>query len=227
MGILKAALTVTVSSLRSYRRDQPLYATFRNVDVVVNNDISEMTEAEIDRELEERAEGADKINAALSVVQGVLAAAINPSAKLTVWDGVKALTSVFVYDVVDHSTVAAAIREASKLGEGGEFEVGSTTVKTPQIAAFAAAVLHPWLVNAVTGGRYSMSEVYGYDDQSAAVDVQPEEEDYQRRLEEAYAALDVEREMRELAEMERNEVHSAGANPNTIVIHIHTNEGGN
>jgi hypothetical protein len=227
MGILKAALTVTVSSLRSYRRDQPLYATFRNVDVVVNNDVSKMTEAEIDRELEERAEGSDKLNAALSVVQGVIAAAINPNAKLTVWDGVKALTSVFVYDVVDHSTVAVTIREAAKLGEGAEFELGSKTVNTPRIAAFAAAVLHPWMVNAVTGGRYTMEEVYGVDDQQGPVDVQPEDEDYQRRLEEAYAALDLERDMRELAEIERDHAQSASQHPQTIVIHVHTNDGGN
>ena len=226
MGILNAMLTVTVSGLRSYRRDQPLFSTFRNVDVVVNNDVAKLTEQEIDQQLEERASGSNKLNAAMSVVQGVIAAAINPNSRLTVWDGVKAATAVLVYDVTDRATVSAAITAAAQVGEGAEFEVGGTKVETSQIAAFAAAVLHPWLVNAVTGGRYTMEEVYCVDDQQGPVEIEPEDEDYQRLLAEAYEALNVEREMRELAEMERNEMHSASAHPQTIVIHIHTNEGG-
>ena len=112
------------------------------------------------------------------------------------------------------------------MGEGAEFEVGGTKVETSQIAAFAAAVLHPWLVNAVTGGRYTLEEVYCVDNQLETLEVQPEEEDYQRRLEEAYAALDLERDMRELAEIERDNAQSASQHPQTIVIHVHTNEGG-
>lgn len=226
MGILKAVLTATVSSIRSYRRDQPLYATLRNLDVVLNNDVAKLTEQEVDRQLEERADGSNKLNAAMSIVQGVIAAAINPNARLTVWDGVRAAASVFIYDVVDHSTASVAITEAAKLGEGSEFEIRGTKVETSQLAAFAAAVVHPWLVNAATGGRYSMDEVYGFDNQLETVDIQPEEEDHQRRLEEAYAALGLERDLRELAEMERDHAQSAVQHPQTIVIHVHTNEGG-
>lgn len=226
MGILKAALTVTVSGLRSYRRDQPLFSTFRNVHVVANNNVVEISEEDIDWQLKKYSAGADKINAALSVVQGVIAAALTPNAKLTVWDGVRAAASVLIFDVTEAATVSAAITTAAQMGEGAEFEVGDTTVHMSQIAAFAAAVLHPWLVNAVTGGRYSMEEIYCVDNQLEAVELQPEDEDYQRRLKEAYEALNVEREMREIAEMERNEMNSAGAHPQTIVIHIHTNEGG-
>jgi hypothetical protein len=227
MGILNAVLTVTVSGLRSYRRDQPLFSTFRNVDVVMNNEVAKLTEQEIARKLEEHASDSNKLNAAMSVVQGVIAAAINPNSRLTVWDGVKAATAVIVYDVTDCSTVSAAITTAARMGEGAEFEVGGTKVETSQIAAFAAAVLHPWLVNAVTGGRYSMEEVYCVDNQLEAVELQPEDEDHQRRLEEAYAALGLEREMRELAEMERDNAQSANQHPQTIVIHVHTNDGGN
>jgi hypothetical protein len=203
-----------------------LFSTFRNVDVVANNDVAKLTEQEVDRQLEERANGSNKLNAAMSVVHGVIAAAVNPNAALTVWDGVKAATAVFVYDVTDRATASAAITAAAQMGEKAEFEVGGTKVETSQIAAFAAAVLHPWLVNAVTGGRYTLEEVYCVDNQLETLEVQPEEEDYQRRLEEAYAALDLERDMRELAEIERDNAQSASQHPQTIVIHVHTNEGG-
>lgn len=228
MGILNAMGTFVVSGLRSYRRQQPMSATMRNISVVVTNNISELTETEVAQKLEKQADGVAKINAGMSVVQGVLAAVLNPNAKLTVWDGVRAATSVFIYDVVDHSTASVTISDAAKIAKNRDFKVGDTTVDTSQVAAFAAAVIHPWLVNAVTGGRYSMDEVYCADSQAEMVDVSlSEDEDYERRLEEAYAALGVERELRELAEMERNEPQSASAHPYSIVFHIHTIEGGN